>query len=161
MNNVREFLRDVLTLRSVWVHQGQGRWVERRQMHPVLRGVILVGVLTIGLAFGVDYFIGNYTVTARPAPAEAKTPPRTDASFTPSSASALGLQPELEPKIDPEIEGSALRPRMLETTSAGKVEVWVTEADEVDPEPEEFQEVSVPWSDPQPAPNSTNQRKRG
>ena len=48
MQKFREFLKEVTTLRTVWIDKGQGKWVVKKRMHPFLRGVIAVVVLTMG-----------------------------------------------------------------------------------------------------------------
>lgn len=48
---VKDFFRDLFTLRTVWIDRGQGQWTVKKRMHPVLRGLLctlaLVAALTV------------------------------------------------------------------------------------------------------------------
>ena len=49
---MREFLKDIFTLRTVWIDKGRGRWAVRKRLHPFMRGVVFLLVMT---AFGIVY----------------------------------------------------------------------------------------------------------
>ena len=48
---IKEFLKDLFTLRTVWIDKGQGQWAVKKRMHPLLRGTLwtlaLVASLTV------------------------------------------------------------------------------------------------------------------
>lgn len=56
VQNLREFIQDLFTLRTVWIDQGQGHWKVRKRLHPLLRGicwtfaVILCAVMYAGFS---------------------------------------------------------------------------------------------------------------
>lgn len=47
----KDFLRNLFTLRTVWIDKGQGQWSVKKRMHPLLRGVLctlaLIASLTV------------------------------------------------------------------------------------------------------------------
>ena len=48
---VKDFFRDLFTLRTVWIDRGQGQWTVKKRMHPMLRGLLctlaLIAALTV------------------------------------------------------------------------------------------------------------------
>lgn len=38
---MRDFLKDIFTLRTVYIDKGSGRWATKKRLHPLLRGVLL------------------------------------------------------------------------------------------------------------------------
>jgi len=47
---MREFLKEIFTLRTVYIDKGRGRWATRKRLHPFMRGLlsfILISVLGI------------------------------------------------------------------------------------------------------------------
>ena len=45
---INNFLREVFTLRTVWIDCGGGKWVVRKKMHPVLRCITFFILMTAG-----------------------------------------------------------------------------------------------------------------
>lgn len=47
---VKDFFRDLFTLRTVWIDRGQGQWAVKKRMHPVLRGLLCTLALIAALS---------------------------------------------------------------------------------------------------------------
>ena len=54
MNAFLEFIKDLLTLRTTWIDKGQGRWVARRRMHPLMRLIVFCGAAAAVTVLGVE-----------------------------------------------------------------------------------------------------------
>ncbi|MBQ7154408.1 MAG: L,D-transpeptidase [Synergistaceae bacterium] len=66
--NLREFVKDLFTLRTVWIDKGSGRWAVRKRLHPLLRGILC----TSGVVLCAVVYSGLHTprvVEAEPQPA--------------------------------------------------------------------------------------------
>ena len=51
-DNLRDFIKDLFTLRTVWIDQGRGRWTVKKRLHPVLRGIFCTaGVVVCGVVY--------------------------------------------------------------------------------------------------------------
>ena len=48
MQKFLDFLKDITTLRTVWVDKGQGKWIVKKRMHPVLRVLFFVMAVSVG-----------------------------------------------------------------------------------------------------------------
>ena len=46
---MREFLKDIFTLRTVWIDKGRGRWAVRKRFHPFMRAILSILVITAGV----------------------------------------------------------------------------------------------------------------
>lgn len=48
---IKDFFRDLFTLRTVWIDRGQGQWTVKKRLHPLLRGILctlaLIASLTV------------------------------------------------------------------------------------------------------------------
>ena len=85
MDTIRDFLKDLFTLRTVWIDRGQGRWTVKKRLHPLLRG--LIGTLAL-IAVAVVY-------------SEIHTPPSVEAETKPAIVTASAELPEPLPKAQP------------------------------------------------------------
>lgn len=54
MNAFLEFIKDLLTLRTTWIDKGQGRWVARRRMHPLMRLIVFCGAAAAVVVLGTE-----------------------------------------------------------------------------------------------------------
>lgn len=66
-DNLREFIKDLFTLRTVWIDKGRGKWAVRKRLHPLLRGILC----TSGLVLCAVVYSGLHTpriVEAEPKP---------------------------------------------------------------------------------------------
>ncbi len=68
MQNFREFVKDLFTLRTVWIDRGGGKWTVRKRLHPLLRS--LCWTLALIVCAGVYSSMNN--VRPREAVAEAE-----------------------------------------------------------------------------------------
>ena len=50
---MREFLKEIFTLKTVYIDKGRGRWAVRKRLHPFMRGLLLMIIISLG---GVVYF---------------------------------------------------------------------------------------------------------
>ena len=48
-----EFLKELFTLRTVYIDKGRGRWAVRKRLHPLLRGILTLIIISV---CGVAYF---------------------------------------------------------------------------------------------------------
>ena len=68
IDNIRDFMKDLFTLRTVWIDKGRGKWAVKKRLHPLMKtilctlGVILCAIVYSGLN------------TPRVVEAEVKTP---------------------------------------------------------------------------------------
>ena len=79
MNAFLEFIKDLLTLRTTWIDKGQGRWVARRRMHPLMRLIVFCGAATAVTVLGVEL------LRSGPVPAPEAAPCTGSASSTPTT----------------------------------------------------------------------------
>ena len=55
MQDFRSFLKEIVTLKTVWIDKGEGRWVVKKRMHPFLKGIIGVTVLAVGAIVYINF----------------------------------------------------------------------------------------------------------
>ena len=67
---IKEFLKDLFTLRTVWIDKGQGQWAVKKRMHPLLRGTLCTLALVASLTV---YAAMKNEALPEPEPAIAKT----------------------------------------------------------------------------------------
>ena len=94
------FLKEMFTLTPVWVDRGHGRWVMRRRMHPLMRTILAVGLMAVGIAWGLDRFMGAPAPETPQAPIRAEPQPQ--------------VQPQPQPQSQPQTQihdRSQARPR--------------------------------------------------
>ncbi len=95
MDTICDFLRDIFTLRTVWIDRGQGRWAVKKRLHPILRGLIGT-LLLIGIAI-------VYAEIHTPASVEAETNPAPIATVTePNPKTYAAARPSAVP-VEPVI----------------------------------------------------------
>ena len=80
---VKDFVKDLFTLRTVWIDKGSGKWAVKRRFHPVLRSTFWVLAVIVGA--GIYSSLNNpehsvavadtQTVATLPEPEESLTPP--------------------------------------------------------------------------------------
>ena len=84
MKVILDFLVELFTLTPVWVDRGQGRWVLRLRMHPALRALLAISLMSFGIAWSLNRFMD--------APA-----PETPQAQVPSEP-----QPQVQPQFQPQ-----------------------------------------------------------
>ena len=57
MENIKDFVKDIFTLRTVWIDRGSGKWVVKKRFHPLLRTTFWV--LSVIVCAGVYTHINN------------------------------------------------------------------------------------------------------
>ncbi len=124
------FVKDLFTLRTVWIDKGGGKWAVKKRFHPLLRSSfwVLAVIVCAGIYSGLSTPENSEAVT-KPAPVvtaslpepEEMTPPVRQELVIPLKASKRGeivLPSEMNPDTDRLIAPSAnLKP---EITSAPK-----------------------------------------
>lgn len=51
-DSLRDFVKDLFTLRTVWIDKGRGRWTVKKRLHPLLRGIFCTaGVVLCGVVY--------------------------------------------------------------------------------------------------------------
>ena len=70
MQKFLNFLKDITTLRTVWVDQGQGKWIVKKRMHPFLRGFFWVMAVAVGAGAYMNFSSMNelHKANAQPDP---------------------------------------------------------------------------------------------
>ena len=66
-DSLREFVKDIFTLRTVWIDKGSGRWAVKKRLNPLLRGILC----TCGVILCAIVYSGLHTprlVEAEPQP---------------------------------------------------------------------------------------------
>ena len=56
-DSLQKFVKDLFTLRTVWIDKGQGRWAVKKRLHPLLRGIFC----TVGLVLCAVVYAGLQT----------------------------------------------------------------------------------------------------
>ena len=60
-----KFVKDLFTLRTVWIDKGQGRWAVKKRLHPLLRGIFCTaGVVLCAIIYSA--FQNPQVVDAQP-----------------------------------------------------------------------------------------------
>ena len=70
MQDFRQFLKEITTLKTVWIDKGQGKWVVKKRLHPFLRGVIVVTAVVIGASVYMNLPAFKNALTSQKAEAE-------------------------------------------------------------------------------------------
>lgn len=70
MQNIRQFLKEIMTLKTVWIDKGEGKWVVKKRMHPFLRGVVVVTAAAIGVSVYLNLPSFKKVLTSQKAEAE-------------------------------------------------------------------------------------------
>ena len=55
---MREFLKEIFTLKTVYIDKGRGRWAVRKRLHPFMRGVLSIALISL---CGIVYFNSGST----------------------------------------------------------------------------------------------------
>lgn len=87
--DVKSFVRDLFTMRTVWIDKGSGKWAVKKRLHPVLRSALWVIVLIVGA--GVYSAVNapeKFQAAAKPAKNTARTVTLPEADDAPPVAQA-------------------------------------------------------------------------
>ena len=154
-DSLQKFVKDLFTLRTVWIDKGQGKWAVKKRLHPMLRGIFC----TSGVVLCAVVYAGLHTprvveaeaqpvITASlPAPesltfSKPATAAQTDESvFIPLTTTTqrtdmiLPAKPKPEPKPDPIIAVPPIITERVDDTPApvakpnnGKYNILVSKA---------------------------------
>ena len=105
----KDFIKDLFTLRTVWIDKGSGRWVVKKRLHPILRSTLWVIALIVGA--GVYSSLNNPVNSEAEAVAEKpviraslpepdNTPPVQAVQVIPLKRSEIILPSEMNPETD-------------------------------------------------------------
>ena len=86
-DSLRDFVKDLFTLRTVWIDKGQGRWAVKKRLHPLLRGIFC----TVGLVLCAVVYAGLHT----PRVVEAEAQPVITASLPAPEELPVRKAPEI------------------------------------------------------------------
>ena len=87
-DNLRDFIKYLFTLRTVWIDKGRGRWAVKKRLHPVLRGIFCTaGVVLCGVVYAA--FQNPRFVEAETHSLTAQTPPEIIAPVEQSAHSGV------------------------------------------------------------------------
>lgn len=138
------FLKDVFTVKTVWIDMGEGRWAVRKRLHPVMRLMLLCAVIGVsGLAyltfFAADNVPGDISeaaVSEEPSPADS-----TDDTASSPADDADTAQPAEDEQPSEEPDDTELQSTDEPDDPAEQTE---TDAPEVTEPSEEPKAVSEP-----------------
>lgn len=92
-----KFLQELFRVNSVWIDKGQGRWVMRRRLHPLLR-LMIASVMIFLITWGISLFfrqeepdVPESPVTVKPFLPGSSTPPD---AFVPIASDSEGRDSE-------------------------------------------------------------------
>ena len=105
---MREFLKDLFTLRTVWIDKGRGRWTVRKRFHPVMRAILFMLVISAGL---IVYAKSDSLMPHKDAEAITKPELITTAKLpTPEPVPVPAPEHESTPALQPVKENSIIIP---------------------------------------------------
>ena len=86
-DSLQKFVKDLFTLRTVWIDKGQGKWAVKKRLHPLLRGIFC----TVGLVLCAVVYAGLHN----PRIVEAEAQPAITASLPAPEAMPVRKAPEI------------------------------------------------------------------
>ena len=86
-DSLQKFVKDLFTLRTVWIDKGQGRWAVKKRLHPLLRGIFC----TVGLILCAVVYAG----LQNPKVVEAEAQPVITASLPEPETMPVRKAPEI------------------------------------------------------------------
>ena len=93
-DNLREFVKDLFTLRTVWIDKGSGKWAVRKRLHPLLRGILCTsGVVLCGIVYSGLHI--PRVVEAEPKPRVIASLPEPDPEPMKEAATPPTVQPHI------------------------------------------------------------------
>jgi lipoprotein-anchoring transpeptidase ErfK/SrfK len=66
MKRLRQWLASLFHVEIVWIDKGQGRWVRRRNYHPLTKILAAAALLTLGIFWCVHFFYSPSTEQTEP-----------------------------------------------------------------------------------------------
>ena len=131
MNAFLEFIKDLLTLQTTWIDKGQGRWVARRRMHPLMRLIVFCGAASAVVVLGME-FLRSGPVPAPEAELPLSAPlgsPDVPALIVEASGAASlepsAVLPEVEEPEDEAPEVMELAPTSAPQPPRGAGKYWI------------------------------------
>ncbi len=149
---MREFLKDLFTLRTVWIDRGRGRWTVRKRFHPVMRAILSMLVVSAGL------IIYTHADQLKGKDAEAITQPEiiTTAKLPmPESIPVPAPEPEPAAELQPVENNSIIIPLPTKKATAGKREIILPS--EANPDTDKI--ISTKLDNPAPVAKNKNNGK--
>lgn len=141
----KDFVKDLFTLRTVWIDKGSGKWTVKKRFHPLLRSAFWV--LAIIVAAGVYASVNNpahsvavaepksQTIATLPDPEEVTPPVQTGETvirLASARRSEILLPSELNPETDriiaPSATPKAESPSLPKPSDGGKYSVDVNKS---------------------------------
>ena len=102
-----EFLKEIFTLRTVYIDKGRGRWAMRKRLHPFMRGVLSLIVIFL---CGIIYFKSD-SVKTNEAVAKINDAPE----FTQEVKTVKLIEPEpVKINLPPANQNVAVKPKVQE-----------------------------------------------
>ena len=94
---MREFLKEIFTLKTVYIDKGRGRWAVRKRLHPFMRGVLSIALISL---CGIVYF--NSGSTEKIKSEEVKSVKTTGEAFASEVKTIKLIEPEpVQEKLPP------------------------------------------------------------
>ena len=150
IDNLRDFVKDLFTLRTVWIDKGSGRWAVKKRLHPLMKGILC----TLGVILCAVVYAGlnrPEAVKAEPQPimlAKLPSPEQLHVDVKPSEPTlVLESQPDLQNVTEPAaippfkpVENIIIPLTTKKTKAATVVEhdtsIWPTQKPKLEPAPE-------------------------
>ena len=139
IDSLREFVKDLFTLRTVWIDRGRGRWAVKKRLHPLLRGILC----TSGVVLCAVVYSGLNT----PRVVEAEPQPVITASLPAPEALPVVVHEEVSAPEPPKQEHIIIP---LTTRRTAREIILPSEAN-----PETDRIIGAPMERPAPAPART------
>ncbi len=130
MQEFKNFLREITTFKTVWIDRGQGRWVTKKRMHPVLRLIcVVVAIFVCGIAYAsYSSFFVNSSSSSKQASRE---------SLTFSLQEPPAEMPMPKAKIENHVENRVMNPVLVSQSPVvenANLEIRVEKVNKVNPE---------------------------
>ncbi len=96
MQNFRDFIQDLFTLRTVWIDKGRGQWAVKKRFHPLLR--------SMGWTIALIVCVGIYSSINTLPKSEAEAQPEVITARLPEpdrTIQTVQTLPDPEPKPEP------------------------------------------------------------
>lgn len=172
-DSLRDFVKDLFTLRTVWIDKGRGRWAVKKRLHPVLRGIFCTaGVVLCGVVYAA--FQTPKFVEAEPKTLTAPTHPQVITASLPEPENlpvvAAALHDAPEESSPPPVQRtgqSIIIPLTTRKTNASSLQLPSEKNPDTDRiitvhrenQQEDFQDAPPIWSEPPVAPRPDNNGK--
>ena len=136
--NIQDFIRDLFTLRTVWIDKGSGRWTVKKRFHPLLRSICwtLALIVCAGLYASINTVPekeAEAVIASLPEPVKTLPEPEPEdtAILIPQTVRKIVFPSDINPDIDRIIMPPVEKPEIAEMPKpeAGKFSIEVNKSE--------------------------------